>query len=59
MRGDPVGVVRSVRPPRARPCRPASPTGIALQIAMLLGIVALLRVDWASRLARRRHARDA
>jgi uncharacterized membrane protein YdjX (TVP38/TMEM64 family) len=35
----------------------ASPTGIALQIAMLLGIVALLRIDWASRLARRRQTR--
>jgi uncharacterized membrane protein YdjX (TVP38/TMEM64 family) len=32
----------------------ASPVGIALQAAMLLGLVALLRVDWATRLARRR-----
>lgn len=29
----------------------ASPIGIALQVAMLLGIVALLRIDWAGRLA--------
>jgi uncharacterized membrane protein YdjX (TVP38/TMEM64 family) len=35
----------------------ASPIGIALQLAMLLGIVALLRIDWASRLARRRQTR--
>jgi uncharacterized membrane protein YdjX (TVP38/TMEM64 family) len=35
----------------------ASPIGIALQIAMLIGIVALLRIDWASRLARRSHTR--
>ncbi len=31
----------------------ASPVGIALQIAMLLALVALLRIDWTSRLARR------
>jgi hypothetical protein len=30
-----------------------SPLGIALQLAMLLGLVALLRVDWAAVLARR------
>jgi membrane protein YqaA with SNARE-associated domain len=30
----------------------ASPVGIALQIAMLLALIALLRIDWASRLAR-------
>lgn len=30
-----------------------SPLGIALQIVMLIGIVALLRIDWASRLIRR------
>jgi uncharacterized membrane protein YdjX (TVP38/TMEM64 family) len=35
----------------------ASPIGIALQLAMLLGIVVLLRIDWASRLARRRQTR--
>jgi uncharacterized membrane protein YdjX (TVP38/TMEM64 family) len=35
----------------------ASPIGIALQLAMLLGVVALLRIDWASRLARRRRTR--
>lgn len=29
----------------------ASPVGIALQIAMLLALIALLRIDWASRLA--------
>jgi uncharacterized membrane protein YdjX (TVP38/TMEM64 family) len=34
-----------------------SPTGIALQVAMLLGLVALLRIDWARRLARRRQPR--
>jgi hypothetical protein len=32
-----------------------SPLGIALQLAMLIGIAALLRIDWASRLARRGH----
>jgi hypothetical protein len=31
-----------------------SPVGIALQVVMLLALVALLRVDWSSRLARRR-----
>lgn len=31
----------------------ASPLGIALQVAMLGGLVLLLRVDWAARLARR------
>ena len=30
----------------------ASPVGIGLQIAMLLALVALLRIDWTSRLAR-------
>jgi uncharacterized membrane protein YdjX (TVP38/TMEM64 family) len=30
----------------------ASPVGIGLQIAMLLAIVALLRIDWTSRFAR-------
>ena len=33
-----------------------SPLGIALQIAMLAGLVALIRVDWARILARRRPA---
>jgi membrane protein YqaA with SNARE-associated domain len=35
----------------------AFPIGIALQLAMLLGVVALLRIDWATRLARRRQTR--
>jgi len=30
-----------------------SPLGIALQVAMVAGLVVLLRVDWAARLARR------
>ena len=34
-----------------------SPIGIALQLAMLLGIVALLRIDWARRVIRRRQGR--
>ena len=32
----------------------ASPIGIALQIAMLVVLIALLRINWAGRLARRR-----
>jgi hypothetical protein len=32
----------------------ASPVGIALQLAMLVGLIALLRIDWTSRLARYR-----
>jgi uncharacterized membrane protein YdjX (TVP38/TMEM64 family) len=31
-----------------------SPVGIALQVVMLLALVALVRVDWSSRLGRRR-----
>jgi hypothetical protein len=31
-----------------------SPVGIALQVAMLAGIVALVRIDWATRLSRPR-----
>jgi uncharacterized membrane protein YdjX (TVP38/TMEM64 family) len=34
-----------------------SPVGIALQIAMLLALIALLRIDWTSRLAGHRSAR--
>ena len=32
-----------------------SPWGIALQVAMLAGLVLLLRVDWAKLIARRAH----
>jgi uncharacterized membrane protein YdjX (TVP38/TMEM64 family) len=32
----------------------ASPLGIGLQIAMLAGLVALVRIDWTSRIARHR-----
>jgi membrane protein YqaA with SNARE-associated domain len=32
----------------------ASPVGIALQIAMLVALIAMLRIDWASRFARHR-----
>jgi hypothetical protein len=32
-----------------------SPLGIALQVAMLLGLVALVRIDWARVLVSRRH----
>jgi hypothetical protein len=35
-----------------------SPIGIALQIVMLLGIVALLRIDWARRFVSRRQRRS-
>jgi hypothetical protein len=31
-----------------------SPVGIVLQVAMLVGVIALLRIDWTSRLARNR-----
>jgi len=34
-----------------------SPLGIALQLVMLAGLVALVRVDWAKLLGRRRHPR--
>ena len=34
-----------------------SPLGIALQVTMLAGLVALVRVDWAALVARRRGAR--
>lgn len=36
-----------------------SPAGIAAQIAMLVVLVLLLRVDWAARLVKRRSARPA
>jgi membrane protein YqaA with SNARE-associated domain len=36
-----------------------SPLGIAVQVAMLAGLILLLRVDWTSRLARRRLKEDA
>jgi hypothetical protein len=32
-----------------------SPLGIGLQVAMLAGLVALVRVDWAAVIAKRRH----
>ena len=35
-----------------------SPLGIALQVAMILGIVLLMRVDWAKRLKRSEPSRD-
>jgi hypothetical protein len=31
----------------------SSPTGIAMQVAMLAGVVALVRIDWARLLSRR------
>ena len=36
-----------------------SPWGIAVQVILLLGIAGLARIDWAGRLARREHRRDA